>query len=72
MRHNLFLLALLITSLQASAQNYEAKVNALLAKMTLDEKIGQLQQIPGDIITGTDVKKTICSTKSAQERWAAF
>jgi beta-glucosidase len=57
MRHNLFLLALLITSLQASAQNYEAKVNALLAKMTLDEKIGQLQQIPGDIITGTDVKK---------------
>jgi beta-glucosidase len=57
MRHNLFLLALLITSLQASAQNYEAKVSALLAKMTLDEKIGQLQQVPGDIITGTDVKK---------------
>lgn len=37
------------------AQN-NAKIEALLAKMTLDEKIGQLNQLPGDISTGTDVK----------------
>jgi beta-glucosidase len=37
------------------AQN-NAKIEALLAKMTLDEKIGQLNQVPGDISTGTDVK----------------
>ena len=31
-------------------------METLLAKMTLDEKIGQLNQVPGDISTGTDVK----------------
>ncbi|MBK6997002.1 MAG: glycoside hydrolase family 3 C-terminal domain-containing protein [Lewinellaceae bacterium] len=37
-------------------QNIESRVETLLAKMTLDEKIGQLNQVPGDISTGTDVK----------------
>ncbi|MBK8195752.1 MAG: hypothetical protein IPK76_22075 [Lewinellaceae bacterium] len=32
-------------------------MDELLAKMTLDEKIGQLNQLPGDISTGTDVAK---------------
>jgi len=37
-------------------QNIDSHVETLLAKMTLDEKIGQLNQVPGDISTGTDVK----------------
>lgn len=39
------------------SQNNDAKIEALLAKMTLDEKIGQINQVVGDISTGTDVKK---------------
>jgi len=42
---------------KTSVQNIEPRVEALLAKMTLDEKIGQLNQVAGDISTGTDVKK---------------
>lgn len=57
MRYLILLSFLFLAAGQASAQNYEPQVNALLAKMTLDEKIGQLNQIPGDIVTGTDVKK---------------
>ena len=38
---------------KTSAPNIESRVEALLAKMTLDEKIGQLNQLPGDISTGT-------------------
>ncbi len=38
-------------------QNNNKRVEDLLAKMTLDEKIGQLQQVPGDISTGTDIKQ---------------
>ena len=45
---------------KTSIQNIEPRLEALLAKMTLDEKIGQLNQVAGDISTGTDVKKTIC------------
>jgi len=41
---------------KSAVQNIESRVETLLAKMTLDEKIGQLNQVPGDIITGTDVK----------------
>jgi beta-glucosidase len=42
---------------KTSIQNIEPRLEALLAKMTLDEKIGQLNQVAGDISTGTDVKK---------------
>ncbi|MBN8680826.1 MAG: beta-glucosidase BglX [Chitinophagales bacterium] len=42
---------------KTSVQNIDSRVEALLAKMTLDEKIGQLNQVPGDISTGTDVAK---------------
>ncbi|MBL7782615.1 MAG: beta-glucosidase BglX [Saprospiraceae bacterium] len=42
---------------KTSITNIEPRVEALLAKMTLDEKIGQLTQSPGDISTGTDVAK---------------
>lgn len=42
---------------KTSVQNIESRVEALLAKMTLDEKMGQLNQVPGDISTGTDVNK---------------
>ena len=42
---------------KTSVTNIEPRVEALLAKMTLDEKIGQLTQSPGDISTGTDVAK---------------
>jgi beta-glucosidase len=44
-------------SQKTSVKDIDARVEALLAKMTLDEKIGQLHQIPGDISTGTDVAK---------------
>lgn len=37
--------------------NIDSKVEGLLSKMTLDEKIGQLNQVVGDIATGTDVKR---------------
>ncbi len=42
---------------KTSIQNIEPRLEVLLAKMTLDEKIGQLNQVAGDISTGTDVKK---------------
>ncbi len=42
---------------KTSVKDIDARVEALLAKMTLDEKIGQLNQVPGDISTGTDVAK---------------
>jgi len=41
---------------KTSVQNIENRVESLLAKMTLDEKIGQLNQVAGEISTGTDVK----------------
>jgi beta-glucosidase len=37
--------------------NIDRRVNDLLAKMTLDEKIGQLNQVAADISTGTPVAK---------------
>ena len=55
-----FVLLLSVSSVfaqKSSAPNIDARVEALLAKMTLDEKIGQLTQQPGDISTGTDVAK---------------
>lgn len=42
---------------KTSVKNIDSRVEALLAKMTLEEKIGQLNQVPGDISTGTDVGK---------------
>ncbi|MDX2280010.1 MAG: beta-glucosidase BglX [Saprospiraceae bacterium] len=42
---------------QTSVKDIDRKVNELLAKMTLEEKIGQLQQRAGDISTGTAVAK---------------
>ncbi|MBK8425165.1 MAG: beta-glucosidase BglX [Lewinellaceae bacterium] len=42
---------------KTSVQNIEPRVEALLARMTVEEKIGQLTQMPGDISTGTDVAK---------------
>lgn len=46
------LLTLLVLLLSASAQttgpNVEAKINALLQQMTLEEKLGQLQQLDGE------------------------
>lgn len=51
----LLLLPLLVFSQKTSVRDIDRRVEALLAKMTLDEKIGQLNQVPGDISTGTDV-----------------
>jgi len=42
---------------RTSVTDIDKKTEALLAKMTLDEKIGQLNQVAGDIVTGTTVKK---------------
>lgn len=42
---------------KTSAKDIDRRVEELLAKMNLDEKIGQLNQVVGDISTGTDVRK---------------
>ncbi|MBL7804802.1 MAG: beta-glucosidase BglX [Saprospiraceae bacterium] len=42
---------------KTTVRDIDRRVEELLAKMTLDEKIGQLTQSPGDISTGTDVSK---------------
>ncbi|MEZ4892217.1 MAG: hypothetical protein R2778_04285 [Saprospiraceae bacterium] len=53
----IFMLLLNWSSAQkTSVQNIDANIEALMKKMTLDEKIGQLLQVPGDISTGTDVQ----------------
>ncbi|MCC6458944.1 MAG: glycoside hydrolase family 3 C-terminal domain-containing protein, partial [Saprospiraceae bacterium] len=44
-------------SQKTSVQNIDRRVEELLAKMNLDEKIGQLNQVVGDISTGTDVRQ---------------
>lgn len=46
-----------IFSQKTSIKDIDRRVEELLARMTLDEKIGQLNQVPGDISTGTDVSK---------------
>ncbi|MBP6825700.1 MAG: beta-glucosidase, partial [Saprospiraceae bacterium] len=51
------LLASPLFSQKTSVKDIDRRVEELLAKMTLDEKIGQLNQVPGDISTGTDVSK---------------
>ncbi len=51
----LLLLPLLLLSQKTSVRDIDRRVETLLAKMTLDEKIGQLHQVAGDISTGTDV-----------------
>ena len=43
-----FLLAALAPAHSQRAKNVEQQVNALLAKMTLAEKLGQLQQLDGE------------------------
>lgn len=53
----IFMLLLNWSSAQkTSVQNIDTNIEALMKKMTLDEKIGQLLQVPGDISTGTDVQ----------------
>lgn len=52
----LFVFCAPIFAQKTSVTNIESRVEALLAKMTLEEKIGQLNQVPGDISTGTDVR----------------
>lgn len=44
-------------SQKTSIKDIDRRVEDLLARMTLDEKIGQLNQVPGDISTGADVSK---------------
>src|SRR5689334_632115 len=44
----LTLLAISTTKAQRSSADVEAKINALLAQMTLAEKLGQLQQLDGE------------------------
>ncbi|MCK6693183.1 MAG: beta-glucosidase BglX [Thermoanaerobaculia bacterium] len=50
-------LPLALFAQKTSVQNIDRRVEDLLAKMTVDEKIGQLNQAAGDISTGTDVKQ---------------
>lgn len=43
---------------RTNVENIETKVENLLGRMTLDEKIGQLHQVFGEVATGTDVKRS--------------
>jgi len=54
-------LLLLLTALHAFSQDYQAKAKALLAKMTLEEKIGQLNLVTpgGGILTGAVVSQGV-------------
>ena len=54
---SLFLFSFSLSAQKTSVKDIDRRVEELLAKMTLEEKIGQLHQIPGDISTGTDVAK---------------
>ncbi|MEI6410593.1 MAG: beta-glucosidase BglX [Bacteroidota bacterium] len=53
----LLLIGASVFAQKTSVTNIEQRVNELLAKMTIEEKIGQLNQLAGDISTGTDVSK---------------
>ncbi len=61
MKNNLLLFALLISTTthaqQTSVKNIDRKVDSVLKLMTLKEKIGQLNQIPSDAETGTQVNE---------------
>ena len=46
-----------VAAQKTSVQNLDRRVEELLAKMNVDEKIGQLNQVVGDISTGTDVRQ---------------
>ncbi|MFN7327373.1 MAG: beta-glucosidase BglX [Chitinophagales bacterium] len=56
-RRLFFLISLLNSLFLLNAQDTETRINLLLAKMTVEEKIGQLNQLPGDLMTGSDVGK---------------
>ncbi len=45
--------ALFLTSYALGVDNIDSKVNDLISKMTLEEKIGQLSQYSGNNVTGT-------------------
>lgn len=56
----LFILTLslsVVFAQKTSVKNIDSRLETLLAKMTLDEKIGQLNQVAGDISTGTEFAK---------------
>ena len=44
----LFLLAPLTPSIRNGSRDVEARIDELLARMTLEEKLGQLQQLDGE------------------------
>lgn len=46
-----------VFSQKTAVPNIDNRVEELLAKMTVEEKIGQLNQVVGDISTGTDVRQ---------------
>jgi len=64
MKRSVFAIALLFNAICANAQhtaanNVDKKVDAMLAKMTLDEKIGQMTQVTLDVVLKTDNGKAI-------------
>src|SRR3982751_1003837 len=54
-------LLFLLSSVIVFSQNYQSKVKALMAKMTIDEKIGQLNLVTpgGGILTGSVVSQGV-------------
>src|SRR3954467_14270806 len=56
--HRLFILTLLVScSAVAAEPTIAQKIDALLGKMTLEEKVGQLHQLSGRKFTGPTSKK---------------
>jgi beta-glucosidase len=61
MKKNLIIVAILFYSIanaqQTSVKNIDRKVDSVLKLMTLKEKVGQLNQLPSDAETGTQVNE---------------
>ncbi|MEP6726430.1 MAG: beta-glucosidase BglX [Bacteroidota bacterium] len=60
MKFTVLFLASLLVAFSLFSQDYQAKAKALLAKMTLEEKIGQLNLVtPGGAVTGAVVSQGV-------------
>ena len=64
-----FALGVLYTSAQVKPQNnFNPKVNALIAKMTLEEKVGQMTNLTVDVISKTDASGKIIEPHEIDEQ----
>ena len=66
----LFAAGFLTASAQKSPQDMDRFIDVLMNKMTLEEKIGQLNlPVTGEITTGQAKKQRHCRKKSRKAKW---